>query len=282
MLLSRRATGDREKARALLNQALAAAEELGMKTVAERSAALLSQAHETAGAREPIAATASQDEILRREGDYWTVSYEGAAFRLRDTKGLQYLAHLLRHPREEFHVADLVAAIGGQDTGEGTPAELRRTAGLGDAGELLDPQARAEYKQRLDSLLPIEPPSWRRSWLEAGRVLSKVFPDHEEIGISRLQNDCLLALTARHNEALLITADQHFARLLHAIRFPLKLVPTLAGPDVKSVREWEESTGGCPRAASRPKPPRRWGSSCSTPGTIGRRARPSASEASAP
>jgi tetratricopeptide (TPR) repeat protein len=157
MLLSRAAPGDREKARGLLSQALAVAEELGMKTVAERSGALLNEVNESGGARQPsAAAVVSQDEILRRDGDYWTVSYEGAAFRLRDTKGLQYLAHLLRHPREEFHVADLVAAIGGQDAAdsreETAVPDLGRTTGLGDAGELLDPQARAEYKQRLEDL----------------------------------------------------------------------------------------------------------------------------------
>jgi len=80
------------------------------------------------------------------------VSYEGSIFRLRDTKSLQYLAHLLRHAGEECHVADLVAAVGGQEVAETPAAELNRATGLGDAGELLDPQARAEYKQRLEDL----------------------------------------------------------------------------------------------------------------------------------
>src|SRR5215472_4709815 len=47
-------------------------------------------------------------------------------------------------------------------------------------------------------LAPIEPPSWRRCWIEAGRLLPKVFPQHEGVGLARLQNDALLALTARH------------------------------------------------------------------------------------
>jgi tetratricopeptide (TPR) repeat protein len=160
MLLARGQPADREKAHDLLDQALAAAEELGMKTVTERAAALLSEVKETGGAREPSAAavTLSQAEILRRDGDYWTVCYEGAVFRLRDTKGLHYLAHLLRHPREEFHVADLVAAVGGQaedatdSRSESATPDLARATSLGDAGELLDPQARTEYKQRLEDL----------------------------------------------------------------------------------------------------------------------------------
>lgn len=98
------------------------------------------------------------------------------------------------------------------------------------ASELLraaNPDSRRQVEDLIESLLPIEPPSWRRSWLEAGRILPKVFPDHDEVGISRLQNDCLLALTARQNGALLITADRHFERLKRAIRFPLKLLPEL-------------------------------------------------------
>jgi len=46
---------------------------------------------------------------FRREGEYWTIVYEGAVLRLRDAKGLQYLAHLLACPGERLAAADLVA-----------------------------------------------------------------------------------------------------------------------------------------------------------------------------
>jgi len=96
------------------------------------------------------------------------------------------------------------------------------------ASELLratNSDSRDRVEDLIESLLPIEPPSWRRCWLEAGRVLPRVFPDHDQIGISRLQNDCLLALTARQNGAILIAADRHFESLKRAFRFPLKLLP---------------------------------------------------------
>ncbi len=48
-----------------------------------------------------------QKAFFRKEGEYWTVGFGGKAFRLKDTKGLGYLAHLLRHPGAEFHVLDL-------------------------------------------------------------------------------------------------------------------------------------------------------------------------------
>src|ERR1700689_1994535 len=56
----------------------------------------------------------AQTGVFRKEGEYWTVGYGGNSFRLRDTKGLGYLAHLLRHPGAEFHVLDLAGGIAGQ------------------------------------------------------------------------------------------------------------------------------------------------------------------------
>jgi hypothetical protein len=52
--------------------------------------------------------------VFRKEGEYWTVGYCGNAFRLKDTRGLGYLAHLLRHPAVEFHVLDLLGGMASQ------------------------------------------------------------------------------------------------------------------------------------------------------------------------
>jgi hypothetical protein len=105
-------------------------------------------------------------EIFGKEGEYWTVGYGGKSFRLKDSKGLGYLAHLLRHPGIEFHVLDLVGGIASQreedDTGHpahGLPRldEDLEKAGihitrLGDAGEMLDEQAKVAYRRRLSDL----------------------------------------------------------------------------------------------------------------------------------
>jgi tetratricopeptide (TPR) repeat protein len=105
--------------------------------------------------------------IFCREGEFWTVGLSGAAFRLKDTKGLGYLAHLLRHPGTEFHVLDLVSGIApareddesGQSSEHGLPRgaeDLEKAGiqigGLGDAGEMLDQQAKAAYRRRLSEL----------------------------------------------------------------------------------------------------------------------------------
>ena len=74
----------------------------------------------------------------------------------------------------------------------------------------------------VSQLVSIEPPSWRQCWYEAGRLLPRIFPDHEEVGLSRLQNDLLLALTARHTGALFVTTDGHFDTIRHHLPFRLR------------------------------------------------------------
>jgi hypothetical protein len=49
--------------------------------------------------------SSAQQAFFRKEGEYWTIGYGGKDFRLKDTKGPRYLAHLLRHPGTEFHVS---------------------------------------------------------------------------------------------------------------------------------------------------------------------------------
>jgi predicted nucleic acid-binding protein len=75
-------------------------------------------------------------------------------------------------------------------------------------------------------LVAVEPPSWRRCWIDAGRLLPKVFPHHEEVGLARLQNDVLLALTARHTGTLFLTRDAHFEALRAHVPFALRVVPS--------------------------------------------------------
>ena len=92
---------------------------------------------------ERAAATAtSRGNVFRSNGDYWTVAFGGRAVRVRDSKGMRYLARLLAEPGREPHVLDLAAAEGGDAVGN-----LR--GAFGDAGELLDDQAKHAYRRRL-------------------------------------------------------------------------------------------------------------------------------------
>jgi catechol 2,3-dioxygenase-like lactoylglutathione lyase family enzyme len=100
-----------------------------------------------------------EGNLFRQEGEYWTVVFDGSVVRLRDAKGLRYLARLLAHPGREFHAVDLEAAearaapaapLGSRASG-GQP-ELAVRADLGDAGVLLDATAKAAYRARLAEL----------------------------------------------------------------------------------------------------------------------------------
>jgi hypothetical protein len=79
---------------------------------------------------------------LRREGDHWVVGQGDVVFHLRDVKGLHMLARLTSEPGRELHVLDLSHT---PDAQEGAPDR-------GDAGEVLDERARAEYGRRLREL----------------------------------------------------------------------------------------------------------------------------------
>ncbi len=119
MRLARAAVGDREAAAQEVEHALAIARPLGMQALCERLDAL--RADVGRGAVPAPAASA----VLRREGDFWTLAHAGKVSRLRDSKGLRYLARLLAEPGREFHVLDLAAANGAQ-VGDGQAATLRQ------------------------------------------------------------------------------------------------------------------------------------------------------------
>jgi non-specific serine/threonine protein kinase len=152
MLTQRGRAEDRSRALRLLDSAEVTATTVGNATVLSGIARL----------RELVAGTpvaiGTRRPAFRREGQYWTVVYGGSLVRLRDTKGLRYLAMLLSNPNREFYATDLEA----QDQPRVTtsPALRKRSSSgqlqahpdLGDAGEMLDATAKAAYKARLESL----------------------------------------------------------------------------------------------------------------------------------
>jgi len=104
-----------------------------------------------------VSAKSNATDTFRREGEFWTVTYADVTVRLKDAKGLRYIAYLLAHPGERFHVLDLILAV------EGSPAKgrteihaesegLEIVRDIGTADALLDAQARSEYRTRLREL----------------------------------------------------------------------------------------------------------------------------------
>jgi hypothetical protein len=132
-----RARGDAERAASLAEQARRTAETLGM-------ARLLAALDALAPRDVPAAAPSAEPAVarLQREGEYWTVAYGASVVRLRHAKGIGFLRQLLANPGRELHVLDLAA--------EREPGAPESAAG--DAGEVLDREARAAFKRRLADL----------------------------------------------------------------------------------------------------------------------------------
>ena len=95
----------------------------------------------------------NSSSLFLRQNDYWTIRYHGDAALLKSTRGLHYLAVLLRDPGREFHVRELLA----RPIDVSTPAAVvaangRVTGGLYGGVPVLDAHAKAEYKCRVNDL----------------------------------------------------------------------------------------------------------------------------------
>jgi hypothetical protein len=152
MLLARGDAEDGARARALAGEAGATAGRLGMKSLAERLAALEREASVPRTITLP-------PNVFRAEGQVWRIGFRGRSVLLARTRGLQYLAQLLGAPGNEIHVSDLVQrvtsapvaeSLGPMETGDLGGFSVH--SGLGDAGEMLDPRARSEYRRRIAEL----------------------------------------------------------------------------------------------------------------------------------
>lgn len=107
-----------------------------MKTRAYRQRRRGKTAPEAIGPR----VVARRTSTFRREGEYWTIGPPRSAFRLKDSKGLRYLANLLSEPHREFHVLDLVG-------GESVAA-----VSLSNQAPILDSEGQHRYRTRIRDL----------------------------------------------------------------------------------------------------------------------------------
>jgi tetratricopeptide (TPR) repeat protein len=95
-----------------------------------------------AGRRGPlraVAADAARSVTMVAEGDVWVISRGARVLRQRASRGLAMLARLIAEPDREIHALDL--------GGAGAPG-----VDTGDAGPLLDAEARADYRERYEDL----------------------------------------------------------------------------------------------------------------------------------
>jgi hypothetical protein len=111
---------------------------LAARARAERARVLATRDHPATGEGDN-----ADGNLFRRDGDVWTVAFNGRTVPLRDAKGLRDLAVLLAAPGREVAATELVAGVHG-----GTATAL---AALG-ADPVLDDRARAAYRARLADL----------------------------------------------------------------------------------------------------------------------------------
>lgn len=100
----------------------------------------------------------AQRNLFRKEGEYWTLRYEGQLLRLKDSKGLRLLSHLMQHPGSEMHALDLASVVAGQPKPADRDGQAKQlladghvTLGEG-VGPILDAAAKADYRRRLADL----------------------------------------------------------------------------------------------------------------------------------
>jgi tetratricopeptide (TPR) repeat protein len=159
MLLARGRVEDRPRALMLLDQARETALELGMDSVVSRAEEMRrslgdveAEGIDAEPAQEAEAGTPLQAR-LRRQGDVWAFDFEGRSIHIRDGKGVRSLAVLLAHPGVEVASLELGGSAADPDRrGAVDPGDSLARATGGDAGPILDAEAKSAYRRRLEEL----------------------------------------------------------------------------------------------------------------------------------
>jgi tetratricopeptide (TPR) repeat protein len=155
MLVKCQGSDENQHAVELLRRAREAGEGFGLK-------ALLTEIARAAGDGDVQAANdfvpamhLKVTATFRCEGDVWTLSWGKDTVRVRNLKGLQAIAHLLAHPGQEIHIAEL-SEILDRNVRESDGARGNSSHGIAaisaDTGPLLDGEAKQAYRTRLRDL----------------------------------------------------------------------------------------------------------------------------------
>lgn len=129
----------------------------GETTGVKRSDSLVSVKHQQSQEK----SMKQESNVFRREGSVWLLSYKGITCRLKDMKGLHYIAFLLRYPEKDISALQMTSVVGksrrasleyatsGQ---QGLMSEDMYVGGISGIGSALDQQALGEYQQSLREL----------------------------------------------------------------------------------------------------------------------------------
>ncbi|MBM4258384.1 MAG: hypothetical protein FJ147_21110 [Deltaproteobacteria bacterium] len=143
------------RALALLDEAARMAEELEMHDLIDKivrqqqrvsSSDPLTPSETVQNSAQATAAVTSSSvhrdaSFLRQEGEFWSFGYQGTVCRVKNTRGVRFLAQLLSHPSQEFLALELVTVRSGKDH-----------VPLVEGDSSLDETAKVNYRQRLREL----------------------------------------------------------------------------------------------------------------------------------
>ena len=176
--------------------------------------------------------------IFRREGEYWTLCFGNSLFRLRHSKGLVLIAHLLHHPNRDFYVLDLDAEVSSASARLGRRSSLISDSHSPEAqvasdglGPLLDAPAKASYRSRLRELA--EDLAESRSLNDLGRIRR----NEEEIDQLNRELARALGLNGRDRKAA-SEIERSRIRITNAIRASLDKI----GKNHPAMRRYLSST----------------------------------------
>ena len=82
------------------------------------------------------------------------------------------------------------------------------------------------FKKKIDQIthrVLFFPSPTIKMWVNAGNLAGKIMGNTDKLSLEKIQNDLLIALTARENGAVLITQDKHFRLIQKHVRFSLIL-----------------------------------------------------------
>lgn len=88
-----------------------------------------------------------REHVFKREGDFWALTFRETTHRVKDSRGMQFLAQLLAHPNEQMHSLTLCATGPIPEANRALAGELGSL--LPEGFPLVDAQARAAYQARL-------------------------------------------------------------------------------------------------------------------------------------
>jgi hypothetical protein len=105
----------------------------------------------------PMPEMISGKNIFRKEGQFWKIVFEGKEVILKNTKGLRYLALLIKYPDHKFHVPTLIQEPKGNEiynvlAEKQLSQEGLSISGIGNAGEILDSKAVGALKKQIKEI----------------------------------------------------------------------------------------------------------------------------------